>query len=159
MEKMNLCVILGSMDNEKRKFFRHPIKVPIQLARVEGRTSDQSRAEDLSQGGLAFLWPEEIPEGTHLELGIPVEKKLFKVEGHVTHSQKDAQTGLFRTGVCFENALSAFRAKLAEEILRIREYCEKMSLLRGRQLSEEEAAQLWVDRHAEDFAKAMGAAA
>lgn len=158
MVKMNLWVILGGMENEKRKFFRHPIKVPIQLTQVENKPSVNSRAEDLSQGGLAFFWPEPIPEGTHLELGIPVEKQLFKVEGHVTHSQKDIHTGLFRTGVCFENSLSAFRAKLAEEILRIREYCEKMSLLRGRQITEEEAAQLWVDRHAADFANAMGTA-
>ncbi len=158
MVKMNLWAILVGMENEKRKFFRHPIKVPIQLTRVENKNSGTLRAEDLSQGGLAFLWPDPIPEGTHLELGIPVEKQLFKVEGHVTHSQKDTDTGLFRTGVCFENSVSAFRAKLAEEILRIREYCEKMSLLRGRQIPEEEAARLWVDRHAEDFAKAMGAA-
>ncbi len=155
MEKMNLWVIIWNMENEQRKFFRHPIKIPIQLTRVENKTSVNSRAEDLSQGGLTFFWPESIPKGTHLELSIPVEKQLFKIKGHVAHSEKDAPTGLFKTGVCFENSISAFRAKLAEEILRIREFCEKLSLLRGRQLSEEEAAQLWVDRHAEDFAQAM----
>lgn len=158
MEKMNLWAILVGMENEKRKYFRHPIKVPIQLTRVETRTSTPLRAEDLSQGGLAFLWPESLPEGTHLELAIPVEKQLFKMAGRVTHSEVDTPTGLFKTGVCFEDSVSAFRAKLAEEILRIRDYCEKMSLLRGRQVSEEEAAKLWVDRHAEDFARAMNPA-
>ncbi len=144
------------MENEKREFFRHPIKVPIQLTRVEDSSAENARAEDLSQGGLAFLWPELIPEGTHLQLSIPVEKQLFKMKAHVTHSQKDTDTGLFKTGVCFEDSVSSFRAKLAEEIIQIRQYREKMSLLRGRQLSEEEAAKIWIDRNAEDFAKTMG---
>ena len=144
------------MEDEKRKFFRHPIKVPIQLTRVEDNTAVNTRAEDLSQGGLAFFWPESIPEGTYLQLSIPVEKQLFKMRAHVTHSQKDAGTGLFKTGVCFEDSVSSFRAKLAEEIIQIRQYREKMSLLRGRPLSEEEAAQTWIDRNAENFAKAMG---
>jgi hypothetical protein len=111
---------------------------------------------DLSLGGLAFLWTELIPEGTRLLLSIPFEKQLFKMNAHVTHSQKDTETGLFKTGVCFEDSVSSFRAKLAEEIIQIRQYCEKMSLLRGRQFSEEEAAKMWVDRNAENFAKVLG---
>ncbi|MEI7751358.1 MAG: PilZ domain-containing protein [Candidatus Omnitrophota bacterium] len=146
------------MENEKRKFFRHPIKVPIQLTRVEDHSALNGRAEDLSQGGLAFFWPELIPEGTHLQLSIPVEKQLFNMKAHVTHSQKDADTGLFKTGVCFEDSVSSFRAKLAEEIIQIRQYREKMSLLRGKQFSEEEAAKIWIDRNAENFAKTMGPA-
>jgi len=146
------------MENEKRKFFRHPIKVPIQLTRIENNAAGNARAEDLSQGGLAFFWPEPIAEGTHLQLSIPIEKQLFKMHAHVTHSQKDADTGLFKTGVCFEDSASSFRAKLAEEIILIRQYREKMSLLRGHPFSEEEAAKIWIDRNAEDFSKALGSA-
>ncbi len=104
------------------------------------------------------MWPELIPEGTQLELSIPVEKQLFKMSAQVTHSQKDADTGLFKTGVSFQDSVSAFRAKLAEEIIQIRQYREKMSLLRGHQLSEEDAAKMWIDRNAEDFAKVMSPA-
>ena len=143
------------MENEKRKFFRHPIKVPIQLTRVEHDNPVNARAEDLSQGGLAFFWPELIPEGTHLQLSIPIEKQLFKMQAHVTHSQKDVATGLFKIGVCFTDSVSSFRAKLAEEIIQIRQYREKMSLLRGHPFSEEEAAKVWIDRNAGDFAKLM----
>jgi c-di-GMP-binding flagellar brake protein YcgR len=146
------------MENEKRKFFRHPIKVPIQLTRVENPTTMNGRAEDLSQGGLAFFWPEPIPEGTHLLLSIPVEKQLFQMKAHVTHSQKDTTTGLFKTGVCFKDSVSSFRAKLAEEIVQIRQYREKMSLLRGQPFSEEDAAKVWIERNAENFAKVLGSA-
>jgi c-di-GMP-binding flagellar brake protein YcgR len=145
-----------AMDNEKRKFFRHPLKVPIQLMQIEDGPPLSSRAVDLSRGGLAFLWTEPFPEGTRLLLAIPFEKQLFKMNAHVAHSQKDTETGLFKTGVCFEDPASSFHAKLAEEIIQIRQYREKMSLLRGRELSEEEAARMWIDRNAEDFAKIMG---
>jgi len=143
------------MENEKRKFYRHPIKVPIQLTRVENQTTLNSQAEDLSQGGLAFFWPEAIPAGTHLQLSIPVENQLFKMMAHVTHCEKDPETTLFKTGVCFEDSVSAFRAKLAEEIIQIRQYCEKMSVLRGQPLSEEEGAKMWIHRNAENFARML----
>lgn len=146
------------MKNEKRKFFRHPIKVPVQLMLVENGPVMRARVEDLSQGGLAFFWPEPLSEGTHLQLSLPVEKQLFKMRTRVTHSQKDASTDLFKIGVCFEDAVSSFRAKLAEEIIQIRQYREKMSLLRGHPFSEEEAAQTWIDHNAEDFAKVMDSA-
>ena len=76
---------------------------------------------------------------------------------HVTHCQKDTAMNLFKTGVCFEDSISAFRAKLAEEILEIRQYCEKMSLLRGHPLSEEEGAKIWIEKNAENFARMLEA--
>ena len=145
------------MINEKRKFYRHPIKVPIQLTQIENKTTLNSQVEDLSQGGLSFYWPEAIPAGTHLQLSIPVENQLFKMMAHVTHCQKDTAMNLFKTGVCFEDSISAFRAKLAEEILEIRQYCEKMSLLRGHPLSEEEGAKIWIEKNAENFARMLEA--
>ncbi len=148
----------STMENDKRQFYRHPIKVPIQLTKVEVGSCSKVRSEDLSQGGLSFFWPEPLPEGAHLQISIPVEKQLFKMNAHVTHCQKDDAMGLFKTGVCFEDAASAFRAKLAEEIIEIRQYCEKMSLLRGKKFSEEESAQLWIERNAEHFSKLMGTA-
>ena len=141
-----------AMERERRQFYRHPIKVPIQLAKIESAAPDSSRTEDLSQGGLSFFWSELLEEGAHLLIFIPVEKQLFKMNAHVAYCRKDDSTGLFKTGVRFEDSVSAFRAKLAEEILRIRQYREKMTHLRGREISEEEAAQLWIDRNAKDFA-------
>lgn len=144
------------MNSEKRKFYRHPIKIPIQLTEQSQTDSVNSQAEDLSQGGLSFFWPHSFEKGALLSLSIPIEKQLFKMHARVAYSQKDNSSGLFKTGVCFEDAASAFRAKLAEEILQIRHYQEKMSLLRGQSLSEEDAAKLWIERNAEDFAKLMG---
>lgn len=155
MEKINSCVILSLMETELRKSYRHPIRVPIQLTTVD-ETKATSQCEDLSQGGLSFYWPDSIPQGTLLRLSIPVEKQLYKMSAHVTYSQKDETTGLFKTGVCFEDSTHAFRTQLAEEILQIRAYREKMTLLRGNRLSEKEASDLWLSRHAENFTKLFG---
>ena len=152
MEKIDLSAILFTMQNEKRKFYRHPIRIPIQLIR-EANQATNSRCENLSQGGLCFYWPDFIPLGTHLQLAIPVEKQLFKMSACVVHSQKDEALGLFRTGVHFKDATSLFRAKLVEEVISIRDYREKISLLRGREFSEEEAAAQWIARNAEHFSK------
>lgn len=143
------------MENDNRKFYRHSIKVPIQLTNID-ETAVTSKTEDLCQGGLSFYWPQSIPQGTSLMLSIPVEKQLFKMSAHVTYSNRDETSGLFKTGICFEESTTnAFQTKLAQEILQIREYREKMSLLRGRPFSEEEAAELWVSRNADIFSKLL----
>lgn len=157
MEKMKFCVILFFMNTDKRQFYRHPIKVPIQLMKTDEHNTTATHAEDLSQGGLSFYWPNMLSEGSQVCLSIPVEKQLFKMNARVAYARKDETMALFKIGVCFEDAVSAFRAKLAEEIIQIRQYRERMSSLRGRALSEEEAAQLWIDRNAEDFAKLIPA--
>ncbi len=155
--KKCICrVIIERMDSEKRKFYRHPIKVPIQLTEEASESITNSRAEDLSQGGLSFFWPHSIAGDTLLLLTIPVEKQLFKMHARVAYSQKDDTSDLFKIGVCFEDPTSAFRAKLAEEILQIRQYQEKMSILRGKTLSEEDAAKLWIERNAKEFSKLIG---
>lgn len=138
------------MENEQRKFYRHPIRVPIQLTKTEPSAA-VSRTENLSQGGLCFYWPDFIPLGTHLELAIPMEHQLFKMNARVAHCRKDDAVGLFKTGVYFEDETSHFRAKLAEQVIQIRSYREKMSFLRGRELSEEDAAAQWIARNAENF--------
>lgn len=156
MEKIPPEVILQPMENNKRKFYRHPIKVPIRLTQIKATVAAPSKSEDISEGGLSFYWPDALPEGAHLELAIPVEKHLFRMEAHVAYSKRDNAMGLYKTGVCFKDPTSAFRAKLAEEIIKIRAYREKMETLRGQAFSEEEAAARWISRNAEAFAKLFG---
>jgi len=156
MEKNQTSAILWPMNNDQRKFYRHPIKAPIQLMEVTENNLHHSKSEDLSEGGLSFFWPSFLAEATHLELSIPVEKQLFRMNARVAYCRKDEGTGLFKIGVCFEDSTSAFRAKLAEEIIQIRNYREQMRSIRGKEISEEEAANRWIHRNAENFAKFLG---
>jgi c-di-GMP-binding flagellar brake protein YcgR len=143
------------MENDQRKSYRHAIRVPIQLMETDTATGDVL-CEDLSQGGLSFYWPDAIPGGTHLELSVPVEKQFFKLSAEVRYSQKDEHTGLFKTGVCFSDATHAFHTKLSEEAVQIRQYREKMALLRGKWPSEKEASELWIARQTGTQFKAAG---
>jgi hypothetical protein len=53
--------------------------------------------------------------------------------------------------VAFLDAESAFRAKLAEEMIQITEYRERILKDEGREMSEEEAAQEWIAKYAKSF--------
>lgn len=135
---------------EKRKFFRHPVHAPLRL-QVEQETSLDSRAEDLSFGGLSFLSDRRFSKGASLEVSILVKQKLFNVKGRVVYSIEDHRSGRFRSGISFTDSPSAFKAKLAEEALQIINYRTTLSRRLGREVSEEEAAEKWINENAESF--------
>lgn len=136
---------------EKRRFFRHPVSVPIQYQAISAKSSDKSASVDVSEGGMCFFSSQYLPVGTKLSLSIPVGHQLFKVKGQVAYCASSGGEYRFRTGVAFLDPASAFRAKLAEEILQISEYQKKISREEGREIGEEEAAREWIRRYAKDF--------
>lgn len=138
---------------ERRHFLRHPIEIPIGVRPEYDKRQTVSKSADVSEGGLSFLWNRPIRKDTSLRITIPVKEKRFTVKGQVVYSEKDAGTGLFRTGVLFTDRSSAFTAKLAEETLEILEYRRTLSESEGRDVPEEEAARLWIKRYAATFAK------
>ena len=141
------------MRQERRKFLRHPIRVPIKLKIVDDNSFVKSQTADLSEEGMRFEWPDELSQGTLLDVTIPIGNRLFKITGQVVYSTRESTTGLFRTGVAFQEPMMAFRAKLAEEILRIQQFRQKVSRMLGHPISEEEAASKWIKKYAEKFAQ------
>ena len=136
---------------EKRKFYRHPVSVPIQYQTVSEKAPDKSSSVDVSEGGVCFMAGHYLPVGTKLSLRIPVGNQVFKVSGQVAYCASESGEPRFRTGVAFLDPASAFRAKLAEEMLQISEYQKKISLESGRDIGEEEAAREWIRKYAKDF--------
>jgi c-di-GMP-binding flagellar brake protein YcgR len=138
---------------EKRKYFRHPIQVPIKLRELAEQELPPSKfqSEDLNDHGLCFYSGQGLASGTALRLAIPVEEHIFEVSARVAYSRKDSKTGTFRTGVYFEDMDSAFRAKIAEEILKIQEYRKKLSRTLGYEVSEADAARKWIEQFAKHF--------
>ncbi len=134
---------------DKRFFFRHPIHMPILLHPSENREAERfSETGDISLGGLRFLWPERLSPGTAVNIEIPIKEKNFAVAGTVAYSKQDKRMYGFQTGVTFTDLPSAFRAKLAEEMLEIMEYRKKVSEKLGVEITEEEAAKRWVRERA-----------
>ena len=136
---------------EKRRFFRHPVSVPIQYRTVTEKSSDKSSSVDVSEGGMCFVAERFLPVGTRLSLRIPVGDQVFKVNGQVAYCSSSRDAGQFRTGVAFLDAENAFRAKLAEEILQINEHQRRISRELGRVVTEEDAARDWIQKHAKNF--------
>ncbi len=136
---------------ERRKYFRHPIQVPLKLRPAQGGSDPAVRSHDLSLGGLNFIWSQKLSRGTMLDITIPVKEKNFELRAKVTYSREDRKTAHYSTGVTFVDFPSAFKARLAEEVLQILEFRKSISRERGREVSEEEAASQWVREHASHF--------
>ena len=140
---------MSTPGKERRQYFRHPISVPIQL-RVAERCFD-SNSSDISLGGLNFSWSKKLSKGTLLDIKIPVKEKSFEVKARVVFSKEDRKTARYHTGVSFTDFPSAFKAKLAEEVLQILEFRKSLSRELGREISEEEAARKWISEFAGNF--------
>ena len=143
--------MLNLFRREKRRFFRHPVNVPIQLKLEKAKDVYISESKDISLGGLSFVWPSRLSKGSLLTLSIPVKEKLFDVRARVAYGKGYKKSTQFRTGVAFINSPDAFKAKLAEEVLQIIEYQKTISRELGYELSEEEAARKWISRYADKF--------
>ncbi len=136
---------------ERRKFFRHPIQVPLKLRLKQRAHEATSQSCEISLGGLSFIWPRKLSRGSLLNITIPVNEKLFELNAQVAYSREDRKTARYFTGVTFVDFPSAFKARLAEEVLQIMEFRKSISRERGQEVSEEEAASQWVREHAARF--------
>ena len=139
-----------STDADKRRFYRHPVSVPIEYQEKQVR-SGRSASVDISEGGLCFLAERFLAKGSAIHLKIPVGDQMFAIEGQVAYSNRVPTLNRFKTGVAFTNPSSAFRAKLAEQMLQIKLYREKIARELGRHMTEEEAARNWIEKYAKQF--------
>ena len=144
---------MGMSDSyaEKRRFYRHPISVPITLNNVKEKKEVPSSSIDVSMGGLSFLWPRRLSKGAQIGINISVKDKLFEIRSRVAYTKEDRKTGKFRTGVCFTDYPSAFMARLAEQMLEIIQYQKNLTHELGREISEDEAANRWIEKYAAKF--------
>lgn len=136
---------------ERRQHLRHPIRVPIKVQLGKKNITLKSQTGDLSEGGLQFITAEEISKGSLIDVTIPVGDRVFRLYGWVVWTSPDPKSGLFKTGVSFDQPVMAFRAKLAEEVTRIRQFREETERKMGHPVSDEEAAKIWIDKYAQKF--------
>lgn len=137
---------------EKRRFFRHPLKVPIQYREMQATRMDMSSSLDLSLGGLCFYSERFFSKGTLLDVRIPVGGEIFQIHGWVAYCNRNPGVDRYRIGMTFNDAQSAFHAKLAEQMHKILEYRGKRSRELNQEISEEQAADEWIQKYARHFA-------
>lgn len=131
---------------EKRRFYRHPLEVPIEVQTPKEKAPTASQSVDVSKAGMRFLWNWKLPKGNVVNIVVPVKKKRFKLKAEVAYSEEDTKTWRFLTGVSFLSFPDDFKAALSEQLLEILEHREKLSNELGYQVNARQAASEWLKR-------------
>ncbi len=139
---------------ERRYFYRHRVPIPIRIKTKANGELMPSQSIDLSYGGLGFLWERPLDEGSIIFITVPVKDEVFDLRARVAYSERDDNRGLYHIGATFLDEITAFKARLAEQVLEIMRYRQHMSRTLRREVSEEEAATRWIERYARFFPKA-----
>jgi hypothetical protein len=74
---------LNFMLKERRRYFRHPIKMDVEVI-LEGKTI-HATSTNISEGGVALILREALPKGAtpHLKFSLPENTLQFEVEAEV----------------------------------------------------------------------------
>jgi len=136
----------------KRRYYRHPIECPIEITEMRWKRRTTNQTINISDGGVCFPTVRPMARGSEIQVSIPVQDRLFKLRARVAYSKKNVKTGLFSTGVSFQDEDSLYRAKLAEELLCIERFQESLIQKTGETISVEDAAKKWIHKKAKQFA-------
>ena len=139
--------------SEKRKFERFPIHASIHIKNTNRHCRAITYSDDLSEGGLAFYSLSQVEMSSNLEITIGVRERIFKIEAQVVYCSNRPTKRFYRTGVAFKDSTSAFKAKLAEEVVLIKAFQKQLSKETHHRISEEEAALEWIEKNAALFGK------
>lgn len=123
--------------------------MPIEIRPALGVSHIRRNIRNVSFGGLAFLSDIFLQPDTLVELRIPCVRPIFEVSARVAWCREEADC--FLVGVEFQNASEAFQIRMVEQVCHIHSYKREIEERDGRQLSTEDAAREWIDRHAASF--------
>jgi hypothetical protein len=137
-------------DNDRpvRKFIRHTADVPIHVRTLPGDSSTTTGL-DISEGGLSFVFPDEVPLGTIVQVGIDDVDPPFVANARVVWSRPEDDEWCI--GVEFLDPSDSFRARMVEQVCAIEQYVRKVEEEEGRKLSRSEGAREWIARYAKRF--------
>ncbi|MBN1687575.1 MAG: PilZ domain-containing protein [Candidatus Omnitrophica bacterium] len=136
---------------DKRKFYRHPLCMPIQYQDLISKNLERSSSVDLSEGGMCVLGNRFIAKGTRVQVKVPVGDQIFQIVGQIAYCNRVSSLDRYRIGVEFLDQTSVFRTKLAVQVHEIQQYRKRVSSEIGRDVSEEEAARQWIEKYAQHF--------
>jgi DNA-binding response OmpR family regulator len=85
---------LNFMMKERRRYFRHPVKMPVQIALAE--KSINATSTNISESGIALLVREALPKGVapRLLFTLPGTTFKFDVESEVVWADVKGRAGL-----------------------------------------------------------------
>jgi len=85
---------LNFMIKERRRYFRQPVKMQVQVV-LEGKTLSAT-STNISEGGIALLLREAMPKGAapHLKFSLPDTNLQMEIEAEVAWADFKGQVGL-----------------------------------------------------------------
>ena len=134
---------MTAADSERRNATRHGIPVPLRFRSPEGEERD-SLVLDLSEGGISFHAPRPLEQGVLLGFRFPLEGEEFQLTGAVAWCRAEPAPDGFRVGAYFLRPSMGFRLRLAQEIEQIQDLRKELMLIRGEEVTPEEAAREWL---------------
>lgn len=136
------------------RFIRHPVNIPIEVQPLDRRDNSVHHTYNLSVRGLAFDCDQRFSRGDIVGITITFVRPSFEVNARVIWCK--ARADKFDLGVEFLNEEDAFLARMVEQVCQIENYKRFIHREHGRILSQEEAAQEWVNKFASKFPGASG---
>jgi CheY-like chemotaxis protein len=84
---------LGFMIKERRRYFRHPVKIRVRIV-LEGKTLEAT-STNLSEGGMALMLHEALPKGAapRLQFTLPDTNIQLNVESEIAWADVKGHTG------------------------------------------------------------------
>ena len=84
-----------------------------------------------------------------LLISIPLVQPIFEIEGRVVWCTESGRA--FDIGVEFTEPEKVYKARMVEQVCHIEHYRKEVRDREGRDLSGEEAAMEWIEKHAAEF--------
>jgi hypothetical protein len=134
-----------------RRYIRHPFQIPIRFHPVEKEGEKSIKTKNMSTYGICFSSEEYLAPDTFIELFIPSINPDIKMRGRVVWSEK--KSARYDIGIEFVDKNDEYRARMIEQVCHIKDYKDNAHKKSGRHLTDAEAAEEWIKKHANDFPK------
>lgn len=136
--------------NERRKFIRHPVEIPIQVFPQALQPGEHVPMSDISSGGISFLTSVFFENGARLKVCIPGVDPPFEAIGVVCWHRRLGDK--LEVGLMFMDEDTVFRMRMVEQVCQIEKYREQLQT-DGHAVSFQKAAGKWIEKYAADFGK------
>ena len=137
-----------------REYIRHPSSIPVQLTKqnseAEKLFSGVNTLNNVSFGGVSCLCSEPVEQGSMVKMTIECIDPSFEIEGKAAWVKPNGN--MYEVGVEFiASKEKLFLLRMVEQICHIEHYRNELLHNEGRELTSEEAATEWVEKHADQF--------
>jgi len=143
------------MDQEKRKFIRHPLSYPLRtrvLSEKNGKLVVKSSAENIGAGGLLFRSSVAMNREAEVEINLTVEGRNFLLDGTVVRCDPD-ENGNYNVAVSFKRQDEALKVRMMEQIVRIEEFKNRLERRCKKKIDFAWVAKQWIKRYSKGFAE------